>query len=336
MNNYMLTRATVISLLIYFMGLLLIFPLHLLPCLLSGLFVFELVKAITPLLQTLIPVNKARLSSVVLLGASIVTILSLFFFTVISFILQDIKTPDNLIQRYMLIFDKARHQLPHSVVIYLPESADELSQIINELIYKHVNELQFVFGCAIHTCFSLLSGMILGAIIALQDIPDIKSLTPLTYALLQRSITLSNAFHNVVFAQLKISLVNTLLSSILLLICAPCLNVYIPLTKTLILITFIMGLIPLIGNLISNILIFIVSLSVSLWTAVIALTYLIAIHKLEYFLNARIIGLRINSNAWELLFAMLFFDAAFGFSGLIAAPMYYAYFKCELTNEKVI
>lgn len=333
---FKISKITIISLLIFFMGLLLIFPLHLLPCLLSGLFVFELVNAITPLLQKIIPVNKARFISVFLLGASIVTILSMFFFTVISFILQDIKTPEQVLQRFMLIFEKARHQLPHSVVIYLPESADELSQIINEWLYKHVNELKIVVRYAIHICFSLVAGMILGAIIALQDIHDRKSLTPFTNALLQRSINLSNAFHNVVFAQLKISLVNTILSAIFLLICAPCFKVYIPLTKTLIFITFIMGLIPLIGNLISNVLIFIVSLSVSLWTAVIVLTYLIAIHKLEYFLNARIIGLRINSNAWELLFVMLFFDAAFGFSGLIAAPMYYAYFKSELKKEKVI
>ncbi|CAA3704437.1 putative permease [Candidatus Portiera aleyrodidarum] len=333
---FKISKITVTSLLFFFMGLLLIFPLHLLPCLLSGLFVFELVNAITPVLQKIIPVNKARFISVVLLGTTIISILSIFFFTVISLILQEIKTPDKFLQRFMLIFDNARHQLPHNIVIYFPESADELSQILNKWLYKHVNELQIFCRGAIHIFFTLLSGMVLGAIIAVQDIHDIKSLTPFTNALLQRSMILSNAFHNVVFAQLKISLVNTLLSAIFLLFCVPFFNVYIPLTKTLILITFIIGLIPLIGNLISNILIFIVSLSVSFWVAVLVLTYLIAIHKLEYFLNARIIGFRINSNSWELLFAMLFFDAAFGFSGLIAAPMYYAYLKSELIKEKVI
>jgi hypothetical protein len=29
------------------------------------------------------------------------------------------------------------------------------------------------------------------------------------------------------------------------------------------------------------------------------------IHKLEYFLNARIVGIQINARAWELLIAML-------------------------------
>ena len=58
--------------------------------------------------------------------------------------------------------------------------------------------------------------------------------------------------------------------------------------KTMIAITFIAGLLPVIGNLISNTVIVIVSLSHSLPTAAVALLFLIVIHKLEYFLNARI------------------------------------------------
>jgi predicted PurR-regulated permease PerM len=57
----------------------------------------------------------------------------------------------------------------------------------------------------------------------------------------------------------------------------------------------------------------------------------VVIHKLEYFVDARIIGARIRARAWELLLAMLVMDAAFGIPGLIAAPIYYAYVKDELT-----
>ena len=91
-------------------------------------------------------------------------------------------------------------------------------------------------------------------------------------------------------------------------------------TKTLIVVTFIMGLVPILGNLISNTVIFVVSLSHSLGVAVAALVYLIVIHKLEYFLNAHIIATRIRCKAWELLVAMLVMEAIFGFRGLIAAP----------------
>jgi predicted PurR-regulated permease PerM len=95
-------------------------------------------------------------------------------------------------------------------------------------------------------------------------------------------------------------------------------------------VTFIAGLVPVLGNLVSNAVVVIVSLSVSPYVALGSLIYLVAIHKLEYFLNARLVGTRIEAGAWELLLAMLLMEAAFGVAGLIAAPIYYAYLKDEL------
>ncbi|VTR17622.1 Domain of uncharacterised function DUF20 [Serratia fonticola] len=92
----------------------------------------------------------------------------------------------------------------------------------------------------------------------------------------------------------------------------------------------------MIGNLISNTIVFISGLSVSLGVALIALLYLIVIHKFEYFLNARIVGTKIRANSWEILLAMLVFEAAFGLAGVVAAPIYYAYLKSELREAKLI
>jgi len=95
----------------------------------------------------------------------------------------------------------------------------------------------------------------------------------------------------------------------------------------------ISGLLPVVGNIISNTIISIVALSVSFYVAVAALLYLIVIHKLEYFLNARIVGGEIRAHAWELLLALLVMEAAFGLSGLVAAPVFYAYVKRELVAQ---
>ena len=100
--------------------------------------------------------------------------------------------------------------------------------------------------------------------------------------------------------------------------------------------TFLVGLLPVVGNLISNTLIVIVALSVSLWVALGALIFLVLIHKLEYFLNANIVGNRIHARAWEILLAMLVMEAAFGLPGVVAAPIYYAYLKSELTAAHLI
>jgi len=101
-------------------------------------------------------------------------------------------------------------------------------------------------------------------------------------------------------------------------------------------VTFISGLLPVVGNLISNVVIVVVSLSYSPSVAIGSLLFLIVIHKLEYFLNARIVGRRIESRAWELLLAMLVMEAAFGISGVIAAPIYYAYLKDELADRGLV
>jgi predicted PurR-regulated permease PerM len=110
----------------------------------------------------------------------------------------------------------------------------------------------------------------------------------------------------------------------------------LPLAKSLVAVTFVSGLLPVIGNLISNTLIFIASLSISAGVAIAALIFLVVIHKLEYFLNARIVGTRIRSRAWELLIAMLSMEVAFGIAGLIAAPIYYAYIKQELSDAGLV
>jgi predicted PurR-regulated permease PerM len=58
--------------------------------------------------------------------------------------------------------------------------------------------------------------------------------------------------------------------------------------------------------------------------------------RLEYFVNARVMGGEINARAWELLLAMLVMDAIFGIPGVIAAPIYYAYLKNELSAKNLI
>jgi len=90
------------------------------------------------------------------------------------------------------------------------------------------------------------------------------------------------------------------------------------------------------GNLISNTVIVVVSLSHSVGVAIGSLIYLVVIHKLEYFLNARIVGGQIRAYAWEILIAMLLMESVFGLIGVIAAPIYYAYIKLELRQRELV
>ena len=67
-------------------------------------------------------------------------------------------------------------------------------------------------------------------------------------------------------------------------------GVTLPLLKTMVVVTFFAGLLPVIGNLISNTLIVIVGVSQGPGVALACLAFLVGVHKLEYFANARIVG----------------------------------------------
>jgi predicted PurR-regulated permease PerM len=179
--------------------------------------------------------------------------------------------------------------------------------------------------------------MVIGGMIAVsREAGDTIGPAPLVQALTERARHLGSAFRSVVFAQVRISALNTVLTGVYLLVIVPWMDVKLPLAKTMVAVTFITGLLPVIGNLISNTVIVVISLSVSPVLAVSSLLFLVLIHKLEYFVNARLMGGRIHARAWELLIAMLIMDAEFGIPGLIAAPIYYAYLKKELTAQNLI
>ena len=61
-----------------------------------------------------------------------------------------------------------------------------------------------------------------------------------------------------------------------------------------------------------------------------ALVFLMLVHKLEYLLNARIQGQQIGAQAWELLIVLFAAEALFGVTGMVLAPVLYAFFKAEL------
>jgi predicted PurR-regulated permease PerM len=183
----------------------------------------------------------------------------------------------------------------------------------------------------------MLIGMVIGAMVSLREaLGPGDDRGPLAMALLERASRVGEAFRRVVFAQVRISALNTLFTAIYLAALLPMFGVHLPFAKTLIALTFIAGLLPVAGNLISNTVIFVVSLNVSLEVAGASLVFLIVIHKLEYFLNARIVGTRIRASPWELLVAMLVMEAAFGVGGLAIAPVYYAYLKDELSSQGLV
>ncbi len=309
---------------------------HLPAALFAGLLVYALVQSLAPPLKRHLPGIRADWAVVALLVVAVVGAITALIIATIAFFHSEHGNPAVIFERVAPALDRARAQLPAWIVEYLPANPDDIRAVVLEWMKEHTAQLQGVGQHALRILVQVIIGIALGSMVALYKARNHPSGGPLAMALTQRAAHLVIAFKDVVFAQVKISAVNTALTTIFLLVVLPLFHVSLPLSKTLVVATFVVGLLPVVGNLITNTLIFVMGLSVSPLVAVAALAYLIVIHKLEYFLNARIIGGQISARAWELLIAMLLMEAVFGAPGLIAGPIYYAYLKRELKSAQLI
>ena len=141
--------------------------------------------------------------------------------------------------------------------------------------------------------------------------------------------TFYRSFARVIGAQILISVINTSLTAGFLIW-----NGY-PYSTVLIVLTFLCGLLPIIGNLASNTLIVGVGFTLSPQMALVALVFLVVIHKLEYFLNSKIIGDRIKNPMWLTLIGLVLGEKLMGIPGMILAPVVLHYIKVEMSQRKV-
>ena len=137
------------------------------------------------------------------------------------------------------------------------------------------------------------------------------------------------SFSTVMGAQIMISSINTILTAVFVM------AVQLPYAPLAVAITFLCGLVPIVGNLVSNTSIVFLALTVSLKLAIGALVFLVVIHKLEYFLNSKIIGLRIRNPVWLTLIALIIGERLMGIPGLILAPIVLNYLRMEMLKVEV-
>lgn len=324
--------VTAVSYVIAGGALLLVMHANLVAALLAGLLLYSLVDVLAPRLTH----SRRDALAVFILSAVILLGLTGGIWALVHFLSVDSSTIDRLLDHAASIIDQSRAQLPAWLSEYLPNGVEELATTLIAALREHAQMAQRLCTDILRTLLHILVGLIIGAMVALYRAIARPNRRPLAAALIDRARTLQQSFAQFIFAQIQISLINTVLTATYLLVVLPMFHQHLPLSKTLVAVTFLAGLLPVIGNLISNTAIVVASLSVSLPIAIVSLLYLVVIHKLEYFLNARIIGARIQAAAWELLTVMLLMETLYGISGVIAGPIFYAYLKRELTTAELV
>jgi len=324
-------RLRLRSILIAGAGLLVMLWLHLLPALFAGLTGYVLYRRVRNFTGPVHGSWRVRAARWLIVSASVATI---FLALLAAFeLLFKSGGLGRLMQLVADTLDQIRATAPGWMVERLPESADAVQHAVSRWLREHAGEVQRWGGMALKILVHILIGLAIGLMVAASR-PDRQAPAqrPLVLLAQARMLQLANAFGDVFSAQLRISLINAVLTGIYLLLILPALGYRVPLAPTLVGLTFFASLVPIIGNLLSNAAITVAALTVSAWLGIASLGFLVVIHKLEYFLNARIVGGRTNVATYAMLAAMLVLESAFGVAGLVAAPIYAAWLTRELRD----
>ena len=320
-------------------GLAFVFVFHLVPALVAGLLVNVLLHRLARrLMGPRLSHGRAKVVAAALAGLLAVGIATGVVLLLIGFVRGRIgdlpalfhKMAEALEGTQLWLAEKGAPQLIPDAV----RDAKLLQATLSAWLRTHAAELQKLGGELGRMILHAAVGMAIGLLVFFRHPPGSEG--PLAAALAERLRRLERAFEAVVFAQVKISAVNTLLTALYLLVGLPLLGVHLPLAGTLVAVTFVTGLLPVVGNLLSNTVIVVISLGVSGWVAAASLVFLVVVHKLEYLINARIVGGYIHAAAWEILLALFALEAAFGVPGVVMAPIVYAYAKGELLDRGLL
>jgi predicted PurR-regulated permease PerM len=137
------------------------------------------------------------------------------------------------------------------------------------------------------------------------------------------------SFATVIGAQMTISAINTVLTAIFVF------AVGLPYAAVVVGLTFLCGLLPIVGNVVSNTVIVFLGFLVSPKVAIGALIFLVVVHKLEYFLNSKIIGARIRNPIWLTLVGLIIGERLMGVPGMILSPVVLNYLRVEMSKIEV-
>lgn len=226
--------------------------------------------------------------------------------------------------------------LPSGVANLIPSNEDYLNKWGESILQSQTGTVISAGATLMEGFMTAIIGIIIGLVLANTELPPTSKRTELSSEVFKRAHTFFGIFKQVVLAQFWIAIINTSLTAILLLIILPIFGKHVPYSAVLILFTFAVGLLPIVGSLACNIVITLAGLSQGLPVAVACLLWLMAVHKLEYVVNAKILGSKTSIATWELLTVLFVSHAILGVPGLVLGPLCYAYIKQELKGINLI
>jgi predicted PurR-regulated permease PerM len=124
------------------LALVLVLKLHLLPALLAGLLVYELVHLTAPLLERRLSGTRAKQAAVLVLAMLFIGAIVLGIVLLLAFFRSDAGSLAALVQKMAEILENSRQSLPDWLIGALPESIEGTKAAIVEWLRLHAAQLQ--------------------------------------------------------------------------------------------------------------------------------------------------------------------------------------------------
>lgn len=305
-----MTSAKKISYLLFAAMAVMAVALRLGPVIIAGLFSFMILELTNRALSLKMPRLTARWLSLLIftvVAAALMLMLAHFFrqaFSKLPSILGTaLQKTDSLGARYGF-------NLPF-------DSLQESHALIMETIKGNFQSITKASGLLTKEFFRVFIGVFIAVLCFLSDVP--RAFQPNLFDAVRGEFNarlrfFMSGFEKILGAQFIISTINTLLTACFLLIMG------LPYLWFLTLSTFILGMLPLIGNVLSNTIVVGAALMLSPHLAFVSLGYLILIHRILYLLYNHLVGADIKTPMWQILLGVLIGEAVMGIPGIILAP----------------
>ncbi|HQS38462.1 MAG TPA: hypothetical protein PK571_09565, partial [Methylotenera sp.] len=164
-----------------------IVKLSLLPALLAGLLVFQLVHIISPRIARRFPSGRdsqyPKIWAVSILVVIIVSLLGLAGAGLVAFLRSDAGSLTVLLAKMAQILEDSRKILPGWVLEHLPADAIAFKELATSWLRTHADQLQIVGKEAGRVTVHIIIGMIIGGILALREAVIVDHFKPFARAL---------------------------------------------------------------------------------------------------------------------------------------------------------
>lgn len=211
--------------------------------------------------------------------------------------------------------------------------ARELRQVAMEAMRDNADALTRLGGLFTKGFFQVLAGIFVAILCFMREGPgpygdDLYD--QLSSEVGQRIRGFMRGFEKILGAQIIISSINATVTACYLLAMG------FPNIGFLTVATFFLGILPIVGNVLSNTIVVGTALTLSFHHAVASLVFLIVVHKAEYFLNSRIVGVSIDTPMWQTLICIFLGEAVLGIPGIVIAPAMLHYLREEMRGVPVV